>query len=188
MLGRSVNITALFLGRLRPPKHQYFVHILSPVRDESFIIRTFSFESPKFLRPPNYFFRIAPPPPPPPHTRTRSPAPLPRHTHTHLPPATFIHLPFCLFLCMNDLNPTCMNTKNTYLSYGYFLQCSGFRGGPKTRILTQNSNVLICRNTGLQKKNFCEKLIPKIRVKINVHPQAHLLEFLAQQILGEPIF
>ena len=35
MSGRSVNLTTLFLGRLRPPKRftQYFVHILSPVTD-----------------------------------------------------------------------------------------------------------------------------------------------------------
>ena len=34
--GRSVNLTTLFRGRLRPPNrliNQYFVHILSPVTD-----------------------------------------------------------------------------------------------------------------------------------------------------------
>ena len=30
MSRRSVNLTTLFLGRLRPPVNQYFVHILSP--------------------------------------------------------------------------------------------------------------------------------------------------------------
>ena len=34
MSGRSVNLTTLFLGRLRPPKQlTNFVHILSPVTD-----------------------------------------------------------------------------------------------------------------------------------------------------------
>ena len=36
MSGRSVSLTTLFLGRLRPPLgavNQYFVHILSPVTD-----------------------------------------------------------------------------------------------------------------------------------------------------------
>ena len=36
MSGWSVNLTTLFLGRLRPPKrvNLYFVHILSPVTDK----------------------------------------------------------------------------------------------------------------------------------------------------------
>ena len=37
MSGRSVNLTTLFLGRLRPTSqtvNQYFVHILSPVTDK----------------------------------------------------------------------------------------------------------------------------------------------------------
>ena len=33
MSERSVNLTILFLGRLRPPVNQYLVHILSPVTD-----------------------------------------------------------------------------------------------------------------------------------------------------------